>query len=60
MTSLTVEDRIAADLAAFFENDDVEPEEYAILAAAMPLGPAPTMQIRLFEAMTASPRSGFS
>src|ERR1700722_1049372 len=54
MAGLNVEDPIATYLVALFE-DDSSPKMMQFLAAAIPLGPAPTTQMRLFGTMTASP-----
>ena len=58
MAGLNVEDPIATYLVALFE-DDSSPKTMQFLAAAMPLGPAPTTQMRLFGTMTASPPIAF-
>jgi hypothetical protein len=55
MAGLNVEDPIATYLVDLFEDDDIESEEDAILGRGTATGPAPTTQMRLFEAMTASP-----
>src|ERR1700735_5271748 len=52
---LTLKTQLPPTLSPFSKTTTLSPKRMQFLAAAMPLGPAPTTQMRLFGTMTASP-----